>query len=199
MPRKLFITGILVLMMAGCASPPAESPSLEDPTVTPEDLAIEPTKKPTETPSDTPTKAEPTASETVTTTQPPQITVVPPSGSVDVGELTPETESEEEGELVEMPAPGVPTPQVRMVSLTSQDLSQRLGIDLDEIQAVEVLSMEWRDSSLGCRAPGMFYLQVITPGYKITLAAGGQEYTYHTDMGSRFVLCVFGRPEAPLN
>ncbi len=51
-------------------------------------------------------------------------------------------------------------------------------------RAIEVLAIEpvtWPDSSLGCPKPGEFYLQVLTPGFRIRLASGDQIATYHTD------------------
>ena len=49
--------------------------------------------------------------------------------------------------------------------------------------------IEWNDSSLGCPKPGMNYLQVVTPGYRITLEAQGRRYEYHTDSTSHVVRC----------
>lgn len=76
-----------------------------------------------------------------------------------------------------------------MVETVVDDLASTLGITGDEIEVVSVEPMQWRDSSLGCPKPGQMYLQVITPGYKIVLEAGGETYEYHTDTRGRFVLC----------
>ena len=54
---------------------------------------------------------------------------------------------------------------------------------------VSAQAVEWPDGSLGCPQPGMAYLQVITPGYKLVLAAGGQEYSYHAATEGEFFLC----------
>lgn len=69
-----------------------------------------------------------------------------------------------------------------------QDLSQRLGIGIEEIEVQSVEAVEWSDTSLGCPQPGMMYAQVITPGYRILLRAGGQTYEYHSDR-QRAILC----------
>jgi len=50
------------------------------------------------------------------------------------------------------------------------------------------LEKSWSDTSLGCPRPGMFYAQVITPGYLITLEVKGEKYEYHTDL-ERIILC----------
>jgi len=49
--------------------------------------------------------------------------------------------------------------------------------------------VEWSDASLGCPKPGFAYAQVITPGYRIVLTAGQQQYEYHTDKSRAVVLC----------
>ena len=57
-------------------------------------------------------------------------------------------------------------------------------------------AVEWPDSSLGCPQPETMYMQVITPGYQITLtAADGTTYAVHTESqpGGQMVLC----PAAP--
>jgi len=60
------------------------------------------------------------------------------------------------------------------------DLEQR--IPGQEISVVSVEYTEWPDSSLGNPQPDMAYTQVITPGFKVLLEAGGQQYEYHTDL-----------------
>jgi hypothetical protein len=189
MPRKLILTGILILMMSGCAAPTIDPDSPQEPTQIPEEEPLEPT----ETLSDTPTE-QPTVEDEPTETH--QDTLeVPTDTTAPVEPYPVEADSGEQGDEVVVPPLAATEPPNPIVQLTIQDLSQRLGISPEEIQVEEVVFMEWRDSSLGCPAPGMFYLQVITPGYRISLEAGGESYTYHTDSGERFVLCKFGRPD----
>ena len=66
------------------------------------------------------------------------------------------------------------------------------GISADEITLVTAEAVDWPDSSLGCPQPGMMYGQVITPGYKIVLEAGGVEYSFHTDANpdGQLILCT---------
>jgi hypothetical protein len=52
-----------------------------------------------------------------------------------------------------------------------------------------VESQEWPDASLGCPQQGMFYAQVITPGYVVVVAGGGKRLEYHTDTRDRAVFC----------
>ena len=78
------------------------------------------------------------------------------------------------------------------VRLAQEDLAGRLGMASADVQLVSVEAVEWSDTSLGCPQPGMMYAQVITPGYRVVLEAGGQTYTYHTDEGRFVVLCEEG-------
>ena len=77
----------------------------------------------------------------------------------------------------------------KMVMLVKGHLAQRLGIAVDQIVLSELKPVVWRDGGLGCPKPAVDYIPMKTPGYAITLEAGGQTYTYHTDAGKRFVLC----------
>jgi hypothetical protein len=87
------------------------------------------------------------------------------------------------------PAAAPAGPGARMGELARAALAQELGVAEADIAVVSVEENEWRDSSLGCPKPGMNYLQVITPGYKIILEARGKRYEYHSDTNRRVVRC----------
>lgn len=72
------------------------------------------------------------------------------------------------------------------VGVTVADLADRLGVDEASVGVVSVEFTEWSDTSLGNPQPGFLYAQVITPGFKIILEAGGQSYEYHTDLRGNF-------------
>ncbi len=114
-------------------------------------------------------------------------TPVPRSGEVDLRRITPGPA--ESGEPVVQPAPGAADPSVRLVQIARQSLAAEAGRDISEIALVGVEAVDWPDSSLGCPQEGRMYLQVITPGYRITLELDGVEYRYHTDRGRRVVNC----------
>lgn len=80
-----------------------------------------------------------------------------------------------------------------LVDEAKRDLSERLGIPVEDINVISVEEVEWRDSSLGCPQPGSASLTVITPGYLILLEAEGQEYEYHADH-KRVVTCDEPQP-----
>jgi hypothetical protein len=66
-----------------------------------------------------------------------------------------------------------------LVDLARVSLARKLGIDPDSVTVQSVEDTEFPDASLGVPEPGQMYAQVLTPGYRITLAAGGQTYEYH--------------------
>jgi hypothetical protein len=76
-----------------------------------------------------------------------------------------------------------------IITQAKVDLAQQLTIDSKQIELVEVASITWPDGSLGCGKPGVEYLQVLIPGFKISLKADGQIYTYHTDTLNQIILC----------
>lgn len=76
-----------------------------------------------------------------------------------------------------------------MVQRAQQALANDLGIGVDAIKVVKIEAVEWNDGSLGCAKPGVMYLQVITPGYRIVLNAQGKDYEYHTDTRNQVVSC----------
>jgi hypothetical protein len=87
------------------------------------------------------------------------------------------------------PEGGNPETLAAIADLVSQDLAKRLSLEVGQITVRSSEEVQWSDSSLGCPAPGFAYMQVITPGYKITLEADGGLYEYHTDLNQGFVLC----------
>ncbi len=76
-----------------------------------------------------------------------------------------------------------------MLDDTIADLAERLEISADEITVIQARAVEWNDGSLGCPKPGMMYIQVITPGFRVVLLAKDQMFDYHTDTNTRFILC----------
>jgi hypothetical protein len=94
---------------------------------------------------------------------------------------------------VESPPPAEPTLSqsaidelgaVPAVNAARDKYAASLGIPADQVNVVSVEPVTWNDSSLGCGKPGEMYLQVLTPGYKVTLEANGQQAVYHTDKGT---------------
>jgi hypothetical protein len=68
------------------------------------------------------------------------------------------------------------------------DLTGAVGVNASAIHVQSIEEKTWNDSALGCPQPGVAYLTVITPGYRIVLEANGKDYAYHTSH-DEVVLC----------
>lgn len=65
-----------------------------------------------------------------------------------------------------------------------EELSRRTGEDHFGAKIKSVERVNWNNSSLGKPEPGSYYLQVITPGFKLVLDSDGAFHTYHTSLDS---------------
>ncbi len=61
-------------------------------------------------------------------------------------------------------------------------LARRLGVDVAEIELVNVERVDWQDSCLGYGSPVELCAQVITPGYRVIVKTAGTSYEFHTDL-----------------
>jgi hypothetical protein len=75
-----------------------------------------------------------------------------------------------------------------MVALAKEQLTREFAIPERRMTVEKVRPRTWSDSSLGCPAAGQSYMQVMTGGYEIVLAASGNDYVFHTDY-ARVTLC----------
>lgn len=160
------------------------------PTLSP--VEIQPSATQTQTaPTDTPSPAAPAA----TATQPePSREEATPAPVLPLEDPTP-MPAGTAGTSVAIP----PTAKAA-VAVAKADLAQKLGVSQEDILVTSIEAVQWSDSSLGCPRPGMMYMQVITPGFRVILQAQGQAYEYHTDQGRNAVPCDGKTPvsQAPL-
>ena len=63
----------------------------------------------------------------------------------------------------------------------ANQLSEDLGITVEEIEIVEFEQVEWPDACLGISQEGQACAQVITPGFRAVLEVNDQEYEFRTD------------------
>lgn len=105
-----------------------------------------------------------------------------------------------QGDTTQM-TPSLPTPAdaglQSLIDKAIADLAQRLSIPAAQISLLEATEVEWSDSSLDCPQPGMAYLQVITPGYRILLEANTQVYEYHSNRVAYVIYCENPTPPIP--
>ena len=93
--------------------------------------------------------------------------------------------------VVEPTVPALSDPVLQaLVTWATEDLAGRLSVEVEQIRLIETETVEWPDASLDCPQEGMSYAQVVTPGYRVTLEAGGRTYEYHTDQDQAVVLCA---------
>ncbi len=120
-------------------------------------------------------------------------TAIPPTGMPPGSPTTgpastaapPQAASPEAGATPTVPLPEPPDP----IEEAIKALSREIGVPPGTIALVEAMPVQWNDSSLGCPQPGTAYLQVITPGYLVTLSAGETTYRVHTDLAGSAVVC----------
>jgi len=91
--------------------------------------------------------------------------------------------------------PGRPLPMpldpavATMVEQAKADLARRNAVTPGEIALVDVRSVMWPDTGLGCPRPGVGYLQVPQDGFLIRLTYGGRTLHYHQGRGRPPFLC----------
>lgn len=74
-----------------------------------------------------------------------------------------------------------------VAKLAIDALAADLKIATNKILVDTIRAVDWPNSSVGCPKPGVAYLDVITPGHKITLRADGQVYVAHEARGRAFI------------
>lgn len=64
------------------------------------------------------------------------------------------------------------------------DLAKNLCIDPLLITLVETTPVDWPDACLGLAGQDEACAQVVTPGFRVRMEAGGVEYEYHTNQNA---------------
>jgi hypothetical protein len=90
----------------------------------------------------------------------------------------------------------VPDEMKKAFQAVSTDLEKRSNLPASNFQITSYAMQTFPNSALGCPDPGLNYLQVLTPGYRIQVEAGGKTYDYRTNLaGTHVILCgPNGRP-----
>lgn len=71
--------------------------------------------------------------------------------------------------------------QPRAAVLARERAAIDLGLELGAVNIVSVENVEWPDACLGVPDPAELCAQMVTPGYRVTVEANGQQIVYHTD------------------
>lgn len=73
-------------------------------------------------------------------------------------------------------------------------LAEELEVEEGSLKLDSSEGVAWSDASLGCPQEGMFYAQMIIPGYKLVFDLAGVTYAVHTNSdGSHIVVCADGQ------
>ncbi len=89
----------------------------------------------------------------------------------------------------------IPVDAQPFVQLAIDNLSDRLVVDSDAIELLQLETAVWTSIDLGCgdtNVPDLANLEI--NGYRVLLGHGGDRYEYHTDSDRRFRLCTGDRP-----
>lgn len=80
----------------------------------------------------------------------------------------------------------------QILALFRDDLARRALVKPETITVASATEQQWPDGAMGCPKPGQMYTQMIVPGYRVVLQAGGERYAYHSDQRGNFVVCANG-------
>jgi hypothetical protein len=67
------------------------------------------------------------------------------------------------------------------IEAAKRDLASRLGVSESDVKEVSIEETDFPDMSLGAAAGDELAAQMISSGWKIKLAADGQNYEYRAD------------------
>jgi hypothetical protein len=122
---------------------------------------------------------------------------IPGSGVATSTPFTPDTGADTATPAARPAATATAAPGELAAQAVQVTLADQLGVAATDVAIVSVEPAEWPDTCLGAAAPDEMCAQVVVPGYKIILEAGGQTYVYHTDAtGSQFRLVASPEAEA---
>ncbi len=88
------------------------------------------------------------------------------------------------GVVAERPAKVASSPEAVAIST----VAAQTGLAPDQLNIISSEAVNFSDASLGCPQPGMAYPQVITPGYRVLVEGGGQNFDVRVS-GRRGRIC----------
>lgn len=79
------------------------------------------------------------------------------------------------------------------IEIAIEDLTDRAGVDAQDVTTITAERVTWSDGSLGCPESDRMYTMALVDGYRIVLEADGQRYAYHGEDGSEPFYCAAPR------
>ena len=79
----------------------------------------------------------------------------------------------------------LPVPEA--VRVARAKAASQAGVAVGQAVALEVANRQWPNSCLGLAGPEEMCAQVITPGYRIVVSAGGKQFIYRTNMSGSVI------------
>lgn len=95
------------------------------------------------------------------------------------------------------PPAGARPPDATLAALRA-DAAIRAGVPAEQVSVETSQAVTWPDSSLGCPQPGLSYAQVLVPGWRVQLRAGGKLLDYHLGRRGNWLRCPADRAQPPL-
>ena len=89
-------------------------------------------------------------------------------------------------------------PPAELIERLIAELGTELARPPSDVHIERVQPVIWRDGSLGCPEPGMFYTQALVPGFRVILVVGERRFDYRTGRGGTFRRCDGSFVEASL-
>ena len=111
------------------------------------------------------------------------------------GTATPPAETTEEPTLDNSEGPEGAEGSDAIAATVVAFLAQELGVAEDQIEATEVVDVEFSDSCLGLGGPAESCLQAMTPGWLVLLDVNGAPYEVHTDETGQQIRIAPALPE----
>lgn len=78
------------------------------------------------------------------------------------------------------------------------DAARQAGVPLASVRVLGSEPATWPDSGFGCSGPQDSTMQVLTPGYRVVLEAGGRRIEFRGDQRGHFSLCPEGQGGPPV-
>lgn len=67
-------------------------------------------------------------------------------------------------------------------------LSEDLGVSVEDIEIREFEQVEWPDACLGIPQEGQACAEVITPGFRVALEANGEQYEFRSNQDGTVIV-----------